>query len=220
MQRNGHRRAVLMTQPAQCPSPARGKSGTVWRIGLIITAGILAMELAGCGGALPSIKNTTQSPWHDFAQAKASFDLIVPEETRVDQLRALGYDPVKSPNVRRLNYLEVIQAFMPHPSVQVQDLDPRLQSCVQALDDCYAFDISPSVIDTSRHGNVLMDVFGFRQQSTTTGWKFNAVIVLHGDLVIYKVWNGEPNILREEDKKRPLGPLQSVGQMIESGSNF
>lgn len=79
---------------------------------------LAAMLLAGCGGVLPSKQTVTPSMWDSFDMAKASYDQVVPGETHLDDLQAMGYDPEFTPNVRRLNYLELIEVFMPHVSIQ------------------------------------------------------------------------------------------------------
>lgn len=183
-------------------------------VSLIATSALLA--LAGCGGVLPSKRSETESPWVNFDQAKASYDLIVPGETRMLELEAMGFDPYRTPNMRRLNHLELIQVFMPHQSVQRSDLDPLLRECLDARESCYAFAVQPGVSLENRQGNVALDLLGFRRETQTTGWQFSSLIVLKDDTVAYKVWSGEPNIQREETERKPLGPLQNSGEKLIS----
>lgn len=181
---------------------------------------LLVMWLVGCGGVLPSKQTVTPSTWDSFDKAKASYDQVVPGETHMNDLLVMGFDPDHTPNVRRLNYLELIQVFMPHVSVQRDDLDPALRSCLEARDACYAFEARPSVTQHRRHGNAALDLLGFRRESTTSGWQFSSLIVVNGDTVAYKVWSGEPNILRHDSEKKPLGPLQNSGEeLIEQAVN-
>ena len=42
------------------------------------------------------------------------------------------------------------------------------------------------------------------------GWNFKALILLNHDKVLYKLWSGQPNLDRTEQKKKPLGPLQEI----------
>ncbi|HXG27962.1 MAG TPA: hypothetical protein VNJ47_03830 [Nevskiales bacterium] len=181
---------------------------------LILVAGAVLLQTA-CSGVLPSKQTETRSPWTSFDQAKASYDLILPGETRLQDLQAMGLDPARAPNVRRLNYVELIEFFMPHPSIQRSDLDPSLRACLDARESCYAYEIQPGVTRERRHGNVALDVFGFRRETTTSGWQFKSLIVLQGDVVTYKLWSGEPNIQRETSEHRPLGPLQSGEKLLE-----
>jgi hypothetical protein len=180
---------------------------------LLMMAGSI-LALSACAGALPSKLTETRSPWMSFDQAKVSYDLIVPGETRLEDLEAMGFDPVRTPNVRLLNYLDLIAVFLPHQSMRRDDLDPALRACLDAREACYGFEVQPGITRQKRHGNVALDLFGFRRETTTTGWRFNSLIVLQDDIVAYKVWSGEPNIEREDFERKPLGPLQNSGETI------
>ena len=185
-------------------------------IGRLVLVCTTSLAIAACGQSLlPNVRQTTNSPWSDFAGAKASSDRVVPGTTTVAQLHALGFDPLTTPNVKRMSYLEVIQAFMPNPSMQKGDLDPGVRACIEEHDRCYAYAVTPGMTNAQRHGNVFADMFGFHQQTTTTGWRFSAMMVIRDDTVAYKVWSGEPNIATEQDNKQPLGPLQNVGAHVE-----
>jgi len=182
-------------------------------LGLILSAGLVS-ALAACGGVLPSKETAAPSAWESFDQAKANYDRIVPGETRADDLAQLGLNPMQTPNVRRLNYLELIEVFMPHISIQRGDLDPALRTCLEARESCYAYEVHPGITHEKRHGNAVLDIFGFRRDTQTSGWQFNSLIVLKDEIVAYKLWSGEPNIRREESERRPLGPLQHAGEKL------
>jgi len=67
----------------------------------IFLANILMLLLSGCsGGLLPSIKQTTKSPWQHFEEAKKSFDIIAAHQTTSEDLKQLGFDPFETPNVK------------------------------------------------------------------------------------------------------------------------
>ncbi|MGV3757426.1 MAG: hypothetical protein ACO1QS_18765 [Verrucomicrobiota bacterium] len=42
------------------------------------------------------------------------------------------------------------------------------------------------------------------------GWNFKALILVHDDQVVFKLWSGQPNTERHERKTRPLGPIQEL----------
>lgn len=170
--------------------------------------------LQGCSNMLPSVKTTTDSPWQDFSQAKAAFDQIVPNKTTTLELKQLGIDPFTTPNVKQITYLEVIQHFMPNNSISVKDLDQYLQACIKARKECYGYELSPDQKEEKRYGNVALDLLNFRRQTEISGWKFVALIILNQDKVVYKLWGGEPKILKHEDRKNPLGPLQNIGGLF------
>lgn len=179
-----------------------------------IAMAAVVVFVAACSGPLPQTSDVAGSPWQSFDEAKAAYESIVPLETTAEDLKAIGYDPSTSPNVRVLSYLEVIQRFMPKDAIHVEDLDTALRSCIEAGTACWGYEVTPKLIHEERRGNVLLDVFGFKRTTVTTGWRFTAVVVLKDDLVHYKVWEGTPNIQEEKTATRPLGPLQEVDNIV------
>jgi len=170
--------------------------------------------VTACSGPLPKTKEVAESPWQSFDEAMADYESIVPQKTTSEDLEAMGYDPFSSPNVRVLSYLEVIRRFMPKDAIHVEDLDKALRECIEAATHCWAYEITPGVVHRERKGNVVLDIFGFKRTTVTTGWRFNAVIVLKNDIVQYKVWDGTPNIAEERTSTKPLGPLQEVDGIV------
>jgi hypothetical protein len=176
---------------------------------------ILSLICSGCtGGFLPSIKETSKSPWQSFEEAKMSFDMIVAHQTTSEDLKFLGFDPFETPNVKLITYLELLEKFMPNQSIQMADLDPGVQSCLKVRELCHGYEVAPQILDSKRYGNVFLDLFNFRRKKVTMGWKFNALIVLKNGLVVHKVWGGEPNVSVFEDKRNPLGPLQEINKVL------
>jgi hypothetical protein len=175
---------------------------------------ILVVMGSGCAGMLPSVKQTTKSPWKTFEDAKRAFDKIVPQHTTRDDLKRLGFDPFAVPNVKLITYLDLIEKFLPNQSIRVEDLDPGVQACLKVREHCQGFEITPRILRSKRYGNVFLDLFNFRRKKLTTGWKFEALIVLKNGLVVHKIWGGEPNVSEFEDKKNPLGPLQNIDNVL------
>ncbi|WP_353570080.1 hypothetical protein [Candidatus Albibeggiatoa sp. nov. BB20] len=171
--------------------------------------------MTGCAGLLPEIKKTTKSPWKTFGEAKKSFDLIVPEKTTKEELKLLGFDPFETPNVKLITYLDVLERFVPNQAVQLQHLHPQIRACLEAKGACHGYEVKPSNLQSKRYGNAVLDLLNFRRKTITSGWRFDAIIVLNEEVVIYKLWGGEPNVLEFEDKKNPLGPLQDIGRVFK-----
>lgn len=184
--------------------------------GLLLLPAFLALVLAptGCGSLLPSIKETTRSPWKTFDEAKNAFDKIIPYETTTAELQRLGFSPFSTPNVRIITYLEIIQRFMANPSIKKEDLDEGLQTCITARDNCKAYEIQPKFIFNERYGSVLMDIFNFSKKTHQSGWEFTALVVLVDSTVVYKLWGGKPEIDENKEIKNPLGPLQDVSDLL------
>lgn len=176
---------------------------------------LLLLILSGCSSLLPRVETTTESPWQSFEDAQLAFDNIIPGESTITNLKELGFDPFVSPNVTLINYLELIQRFIPNSSIEQKDLPESVRLCLAAKEACYGYLIEPSRIDSRRYGNALLDVLNFKKKTRITGWRFNALLVLKNDLVMYKLSAGEPNVLKFEKKSNPLGPLQDVGSLLK-----
>lgn len=181
---------------------------------LIVGILVLSIMASGCAGMLPSVEKTTKSPWQYFEDAKRDFDKIIPEKSTSEDLKRLGFDPFETPNVKLVTYLDLLKVFLPNDSIRMTDIDPGVQSCLKARDACQGYEVSPKVLNSKRYGNVFLDLLNFRRKKITRGWKFSALIVLKEELVVHKVWGGEPNISELEDKRNPLGPLQNIDNVL------
>jgi len=172
------------------------------------------MLLAGCGSLLPRTKIDVKSPWSSFDEAKGAFDKIIPNETKREDLPALGFDPFTGANIRILTYLDVMNRFMPNPSIRMENLAESVQRCIAAQAKCTAYEFEPKAITSRRYGNLLLDILNFRRRTVETGWQFQALIVLVDGEVVYKLWGGKPHIEERKDSINPMGPLQEPAGVI------
>ena len=172
---------------------------------------LLSILLSGCSGnPLPSSQSTVISQWDSFNEAKLSFDQIRPNQTTVDELERIGFGLTSSPNVRILNYLELTGRFMPNPAIGFDQLDQSVSQCLQAKTACEGYLVKIRKIDKNREGNVMLDLLNFRRKTLSTGWQFDALVLINDGLVAYKIWGGTPNISELKHSKNPLGPLQGL----------
>ncbi len=176
-----------------------------------LLVGVMAiLLLSGCSSLLPSVKQRSESIWKSYDEAQQAFERIQSGTTRLEELWALGFDPRKHPNIRLLNYLDIIKQFIPNDSIPMSSIDDEVRACLQAKTNCHGYLVTAGFTHKKRYGNTLLDVFNFRRQTQNSGWQFQGLIVMNKDLVIYKLASGQPNILDFEDKKNPLGPLQDI----------
>ena len=176
---------------------------------------VLLLMLTGCASLLPSSKITVQSPWHDFDGAKLAYEKIISGVTTVDDLKKFGFDPPIMPNIRIMNVTEVINLFLPNPSIRKEDLDPGIQKCIESKDRCIAYQILPSVVNVNRIGNFWLDLFTFKRHTVNTGWEFRGLITIVDNVVTYRdPPGGRPLIHTDQVDVKPLGPIQEVGTVI------
>lgn len=178
--------------------------------------GALTMLLlgAGCASMHASSRNITKSPWADFAAAKAAFDYIVPGETTIAELRTLGFDPYSNPNVKILNYLDIQSRFLPNQSVRLEDLPEPVRHALEAKEKSVAYELDVTTSRHQRYGNLCLDVFSFNRKTHETGWNFKALVLLNQNKALYKLWSGQPNVDKFDQKKKPLGPLQEINLVV------
>jgi hypothetical protein len=169
----------------------------------------------GCSSLLPSSKIIILSPWVDFDGAKFTYDKIISGVTNVDDLKKLGFDPFAVPNIRIMNVTEIINLFLPNPSIKKEDLDPGIQKCIESKDRCTAYQILPSRLYVNRIGNFWLDLFTFKRHTVNTGWEFRGLITIVDNVVTYRdPPGGRPLIHTDQIDIKPLGPAQEVGGVI------
>jgi hypothetical protein len=168
----------------------------------------LPMLLASCTALLPRSESGVTSQWSTFDTAKENFNRVIPYETDKSQLLALGLDPVTNPNITILNYSDVIRRFIPNSAVAAENLDRGISECIAAKNNCTAYELDVKSLKKKRAGNFWLDALNFKRYTETSGWRFTGLIVLKDDLVVYKLWGGQPSIQEAETTRNPLGPFQ------------
>jgi hypothetical protein len=179
------------------------------------------LVMIGCKSLLPEKAAYSRSPWESFEQARDSFSKIKLGVTTLDDLREVGIDIDKLPNVKHLTYLDVANKFgmislKPDSRIKV----PRgVLMLVKAGDRGRAYEIDAEAIKHTRQGNFLADWLGFRKNTHETGWKFKILMIVIDDKVEYVLHSGTPQINNMKKEKNPLGPLQNLsgGDAISAG---
>lgn len=191
------------------------------RLPVVLLLSVLSMLVTGCASLLPTGKTLVNSPWQDYNGALADYERIIPGRTRVEELTAIGFDPFKVPNIRILNATDTINIFMTNPSMRMENLDPGVQRCAEARSRCTSYRIEPSLLNSKRVGNVLLDLLTFKRHTIATGWEFKGLIVLVDDVVVYKdPAGGRPTVHTEDEQIKPLGPLQDPVTILPAARIF
>lgn len=176
---------------------------------------LIMPPLTGCSSLLPSSRQDVKASWDGFGDVKTAFDRIVPYATTTEDLKDLGFDPFAASNIELLTYMDIVKRFMPNPNIKKEELDRGLIECLAQKESCRAYEIKLKKVEKERYGNVFLDLFGFKRQTRVSGWEFNAIVVLKSDLVVYKIWGGKPRVAEFHEEKKPLGPLQEIGNVVE-----
>lgn len=173
----------------------------------------VALLISGCSHMLPRARSES-SPFNSFDEARNAIDGLVPMKSDVATLSKLGIDPVKQPNTTILTHDDIVRRFVPSGLLKREDLDPGVLACVEARDACRGWEIAGARILKARTGNFIADFTNFSRRSETTGWRFNAMILLVNDVVVYRAWGGQPSVNEIEVSTNPLGPLQEIGPAV------
>ncbi|MFA7241365.1 MAG: hypothetical protein WC091_14735 [Sulfuricellaceae bacterium] len=179
----------------------------------IFRLAIVVLLLGGCTSLLPRSVATVESPWHSFQEAQQTFDKIIPNKTTLSDLKQLNLDPATNPNITILNYSDVLRRFIPPGgSVNASDLDEGVMDCILARTACKGYEVDQRKLKRNRIGNFWLDFMNFKRDVDIVGWRFNGVILIKNDLVVYKLTGGQPVIHETEENRNPLGPFQGIGE--------
>jgi hypothetical protein len=169
--------------------------------------------LAGCSGLLPRARTEEVSSFAGFEAAREAFDRVVPYRTTLDELKALGFDARASGNnVRQIPYPQWVGRLVPNPTLSIDDLDAGIRDCIAAQQACRAYEFRLGAQTQKRHGNFLADFLNFRRLTQTRGWRFEGVVLVRQEVVLFRNHGGEPKIDIVEERVNPLGPLQVLGE--------
>jgi len=182
-------------------------------LGLVFA--LLASAQLGCAGSkLLARERVQDGPWKSFDEAKSGFDRIVPGETTLEELAALRFDPDSNQASTLISYIDVRQAFVPNDGISLEDASPGVRRCVDVRERCTAWLIALNRERRKRIGNAFFDWFLFYRVTKTTGWRFDALILIEDGRVLYKIWSGVPRVVRHRHRLRPLGFLQEIVAIV------
>lgn len=167
---------------------------------------LLPAIIGACTTLLPNSDTEVHAVWNSFDEARAAIERIEPHRTTIDDLKAAGLDPYVNPNVTLLNYSDILRRF-PLPG-QVTPVDRGLRECIEAGKACTGYAVEVSVSHKERVGPFLLDMLSFKRITKTTGWSFNAIVLMVDRDVVYALYGGKPSISETEKAVEPLGPLQ------------
>jgi hypothetical protein len=177
---------------------------------LVCCAALLA--LGACRALLPQGQSGAKSMWPSYEAASETWNKIVPYQTRKSDLTKLNIDPNVSPNISVLTYSDVIRRFVPSSAIAAENIDNGIRDCIAAKEQCSAYEVDIKATKRQRSGNFWLDSFNFKRQTEINGWRFNGLVVMKEDLVVYKLSGGQPKIQEAESTRNPLGPLQGIGE--------
>jgi hypothetical protein len=172
--------------------------------------------LQGCASLLPT-STTNAAQFKTFDEARSTIESLVPYQSDVTTLAPLGIDPIQQPNTLILTHSDIAKRVTNGNLHARDDLDKGIQDCLKAGNACRGWEINASRISRTRTGSFLMDFVSLKRTTETSGWRFNATILMINGLVVHRTWGGQPAVQEVEVRKNPLGPLQDAGPSFVQG---
>ena len=185
----------------------------VWREALVF---LMVVLLSGCASLLPSTTTNT-AQFKTFDEAKQAIESLVPYVSDVNTLARMGIDPLQQPNTLILTHSDIARRLVNGSLPIKDDLDQGIQVCLKAGDTCRGWEFTASRISRLRTGSFLQDFANFKRTTETSGWRFNAMVLMVNGVVVHRAWGGQPAIKEVEVRKNPLGPLQDSGPTVVQG---
>jgi hypothetical protein len=179
----------------------------MWKLGGLLLGVLLT---SACSSLLPE-SHTDTTPFKSFDEAHAAIEALVPMKSDRAVLENNGFNPTKHPNTTLLTHADVARRFLPAAILKREDLDPGILLCLESRDDCHGIEIIGAKIARERKGSFWADFLNFQRRTETTGWRFNALVLMVKDMVVYRSWSGQPVIDEKELTHNPLGPFQDIG---------
>jgi len=178
--------------------------------------------LYGCQGMqdrlLPQSTTLHNAGFETYESVMVAYEAVEPGVTPSAQLPSLGFDISTGPNTEVLNYLGVIERFMPREAIKLEDLAPAVRTCILGQHYCTGYVFKPSWRVDQRQGNVALDALSFRRVTVTTGWSAEVVLLVQDDVVTYKLFSGQPRQDATSLRVQPLGPLQDSGGLVSGAA--
>jgi len=179
----------------------------------IIMLCALGSCMVACTSLLPRAGN--ESFYFDsFEQAQHAIESLVPMQSNEGDLSARNLDPDHQPNTIILSFADISKKFLGGGLLSKDDLGPGIIACLAARDACRGLELNISKIERKRTGGFFSDFINFRRRTETTGWRFNALILVVDGVVVYRSWGGQPEVNEIDNQRNPLGPFQDIGPAI------
>ena len=181
---------------------------------ILVGSGVIA--LAGCSALLPRSRAEDVSSFKSYDAAREALESVVPYRTTIADLKTLGFDVRASANVQQVPYPQWV-ALLAHPNVPLDRADVGIRDCIAAEQACRSYAFRFGNLRQERRGSFMADFLNFRRFTLTHGWRFEGVMLVRDGIVLFRNHGGQPRIELVEDRRNPLGPLQTMGDSVLRG---
>ena len=180
-----------------------------YRLILCVLAGA---ALGACTSLLPRASSDAGTGFSSFEEARVAAERIVPLKTSIQALGDLGFNIERGQNASLISYPEIVVRLTPHPGVPINLLDAGRRQCIDIQRACRGYVFRFEREDRKREGGFWLDFFNISRTTHLTGWRFEALIVVSEEMVLFRNFSGQARIERVERQRNPLGPFQPAGE--------
>ena len=184
----------------------------------VLYAAIFISLSVGCATTssrlMPSDTTITTSPWKSYQEIKDVFDQVKPYRTTMADLKKLGLDPDLLPNTKFLDAVAVQNTFVNPGGGSDQKIPEEIRDCLSEFKQCRGFGFTYNQVVDRGVGNIVKRWLRFRIENLIRGPDVMFQVFLKGELVVFKRFEGTPNVDKTRLRKNPLGPLQEPFDLI------
>lgn len=176
---------------------------------------IAFLFVSGCEsikGTMSRTENESSTTiWQSFDHVKHDFSAIEPGKTKVEDLVKFGMGP-GSQNVTKIPYLKLRSHFIgDQKSLANEDLPVEIQKCIAKKDSCYGLIVKAQNLHKLGLEDLTDRMTQAKKKTQITGWRFEGIIALVDDLVVYaKPGTEDPNVYSMTDGKDPQSVLEKI----------
>jgi len=180
------------------------------------TAIVLTVLLtAGCTGMLPKKTTVTHSQWDQYTQI-SDIGKNIHAGQSLDDLKNIGIDVHKIPNVEHLTHLDIARRFGLIGGRRAASLKipEGVQCMLDAAELGRGYELTVENTLQAREGGFWRDLLNFKRTTRETGWKYSILIITTDNKIQYVLHKGNPNINKITVEKNPLGPFQKINGYV------
>ena len=185
----------------------------------------IPVAIAGCesfSGTMSRIKDERSTTiWQSFEHVQHDFASIKIGETKPEDLEKFGLGP-RSQNVLKVNYLKLRSYFIGDQQAMTNEsLTEAVQKCIAKKDACYGLVVRAQKLHELGLEDLSDRMTKAEKITQQTGWKFEGVIVVEDETVVYaQPTKEEPNLYTLTKGKDPQSVLEKVIAPLTSFFSF
>jgi len=189
---------------------------------LCIAIGLMLIGCEGVGDSMSRTENESSTTiWQSFEHVQHDFASIKIGETKAEDLEKFGFGP-RSQNILKINYLKLRSYFIGDQQAMTDESLPEaVKKCVGKKDACYGLVVRAQKLHKLGLEDLSDRMTQAKKITQQTGWKFEGVVVVEDEVVVYaKPTKEEPNLYTLTKGKDPQSVIEKIIAPITSMFSF